>query len=202
VPGVGAHRGAGWQSAGGLRCPTHDQPQGPARHREDQATLAGQIMLSRWPGAGRLCEPVDLGSDDEVVAGQPPDGMGPERNDHASPGHGQLGMMGLPFGEQRDPGGEAEGIPEVAEGELPAEPMAAGSLPALLQVSVQRLGGRPRPAAGCLPGTRRDAPDAAALPWSSVTPRPLAQLPEPGSRATTSGPCWAGPLQRHRHSRH
>ena len=41
-------------------------------------------------------------------------------------------MMGLPFGEQREPGGEAEGIPEVGEGELPAEPTDAGSLPALL----------------------------------------------------------------------
>jgi hypothetical protein len=30
--------------------------------------------------------------------------------------------MELPFGEQRDPGGEPEGVPEVAEAELPAEP--------------------------------------------------------------------------------
>jgi hypothetical protein len=48
--------------------------------------------------------------------------------------------MGLPFGEQRDLGGEAEGIPEVAEGELPAEPTDAVSLPALIQMSVQRSG--------------------------------------------------------------
>jgi hypothetical protein len=48
--------------------------------------------------------------------------------------------MELPFGQQRDPGGEAEGIPEVAEGELPAESMGAVSLPAVIQVRVQRLG--------------------------------------------------------------
>jgi hypothetical protein len=56
------------------------------------------------------------------------------------PGHGQLGVVELPFGEQRDPGGEPEGIPEVAEGELAAEPTGAVSLPALIQVRVQRLG--------------------------------------------------------------
>ena len=38
--------------------------------------------------------------------------------------------MELPFGEQRDPGGESEGIPEVAEGEFPTEPTGAVSLPA------------------------------------------------------------------------
>ena len=42
--------------------------------------------------------------------------------------------MELPFGEQRDPGGESEGIPEVAEGEFPTEPTSAVSLPALIQV--------------------------------------------------------------------
>jgi hypothetical protein len=48
--------------------------------------------------------------------------------------------MELTFGEQRDPGSEAEGIPEVAEGEFSVEPTGAVSLPALIQVRVQRLG--------------------------------------------------------------
>jgi hypothetical protein len=50
------------------------------------------------------------------------------------------GVVELPFGEQRDPGGEPEGIPEVAEAEFSAEPTGAVSLPALIQVGVQRLG--------------------------------------------------------------
>jgi hypothetical protein len=48
--------------------------------------------------------------------------------------------MELPFGEQGDPGGEPEGIPEVAEGEFPAEPTDAVSLPALVQVDGEGLG--------------------------------------------------------------
>jgi len=101
---------------------------------------AAQIMLARRPGAGALCEPVDLCSDDEVVAGQALDGVGPERDEDLPPGHGQLRVMEFPFGEQRDPGGESEGISEVAQGEFPAEPTDPVSLPALIQLSVQRLG--------------------------------------------------------------
>jgi hypothetical protein len=41
--------------------------------------------------------------------------------------------MELAFGEQRDPGGESEGIPEVAEGELPGELASAVSLRSSIQ---------------------------------------------------------------------
>jgi hypothetical protein len=49
-------------------------------------------------------------------------------------------VMELTFGKEGDPGGEAEGIAEVAEGELPAEPTGAVSPPAMIQVSLQCVG--------------------------------------------------------------
>jgi hypothetical protein len=136
-------------------------------------------MLERRPGAGALCEPVDLRLDDEVVAGQALDGVDPERDEDLPPGHGQLGVMELPFGEQRDPGGEAEGIPEVAEGELPAEPTGAISLPALIQVYGQCLGlvlAQRRGAFRVLDGMllmQRPCLGQSVAPWR------LAQVPEP-----------------------
>jgi hypothetical protein len=48
--------------------------------------------------------------------------------------------MELTFGEQGDPGGKAEGVAEVAEGELPAEPTDAISPPALIQLCIQCSG--------------------------------------------------------------
>src|SRR4029453_8972834 len=92
---------------------------------------------------GALCEPVDLGCDDVVVAGQAVAGGGPERDNEVSPGHGQFGVMELTFGEQGDPGGEAERVAEVAEGEFPAEPTDAVSLPAIVPLPVQPPGFAP-----------------------------------------------------------
>ena len=45
--------------------------------------------------------------------------------------------MELTFGEQGDPGGKAEGVAEVAEGESAAEPTDAISPPALIQLRIQ-----------------------------------------------------------------
>jgi hypothetical protein len=137
-------------------------------------------------GAGGLCEPVELGRDDEVVARQTPNGMGPERDHHLPPGHGQLGVMELPFGEQRDLGGEAESIPKVAEGELPAEPTDAVSLPALIQMSVQRSG-------LVLPqrrGAFRVLDGMLLMQRPSLAPWSWAQLPAPRSRSAKSGHFW------------
>src|SRR5512132_2147331 len=105
-----------------------------------EARWAGDDGQSPTIGHGGLWEPVDPCRDDEVVAGQAPDGVGPERNEDLPPGHGQLRVMERAFGEQRDPGGESERIPEVVEGEFPAELTGAVSLPALVQVGGQRFG--------------------------------------------------------------